>query len=252
MLSPCLYSEIKRCIHPKGCWQHCCPWRYDTRDLNIWQMRPVHVTNETKTLHTRVRTQCCPAPALREILHCNTALQHTTPHCNTLHRTATHYNWKDVALHLPWEIYCTALQHTTAPHCNTLQLKRCCPAPPSTMGVTQQPPNVYTRNPFKTCMDNHNDDEWFCCFKIDWYCLYYFRRDSLVALLEALFACNVGPCCRFYLLKFSWIRGLDCVCITWHIHVREYSRVWICASTMTITVYLKQSYVICFRCDMPD
>ena len=196
----------------------------------IWHKRPKHMTNETCTCDKRDQ----------DIAHesANTMLPCTCPERDTAlqHRTATHY---------------TALQHT-APHCNTLQLKRCCPAPPSTMGVTQQPPNVYTRNPFKTCMDNHNDDEWFCCFKIDWYCLYYFRRDSLVALLEALFACNVGPCCRFYLLKFSWIRGLDCVCITWHIHVREYSRVWICASTMTITVYLKQSYVICFRCDMPD
>lgn len=104
---------------------------------------------------------------------------------------------------------CTRPERYTAPHFNTLQLKRCCPAPPPTMGVTQQPPNAYTRNPFKTCIDNHNDDEWFCCFKIDWCCLYYLRRDSLVALLEALFACNVGPCCRFYLLNFSWIRGFD-------------------------------------------
>ena len=40
-------------------------------------------------------------------------LQHTAPHCNTLHHTATHYN---------------TLQHT-ATHCNALQLQYADPTP---------------------------------------------------------------------------------------------------------------------------
>jgi len=144
------------------------------------------------------------------VAHCNT-LQHTVTHCNTLQHNATHcstlqHNATHCNTLQHTATQCTTLHHTT-PDCNTVQ-HTCvdaagCSSTPASAAMTKvrsRLPLIADCRIFSSMGKNGLMRElekavsWWAVFDqiflyhpFDWCRFYYFIRNSLVNLLEALF-----------------------------------------------------------------